>query len=87
METVFDIVQLVATVITVGITLFTTVARPISNFSKQLALSNAQQVQTNVALKDVTDNLRELIVENRAEHAEFRDKLVDHEKRIYKMEG
>ena len=87
MHTLMDIIQVVATIITVGITLFNTVAKPIRSFSKQLAASNAQQVQTNAALKDVTDNLRELIVENRSEHAEFREKLVDHEKRIYKMEG
>lgn len=87
MDTLLDIIQVFATIITVGVTLFNTVAKPIRSFSKQLAASNAQQVQTNAALKDVTDNLRELIVENRSEHAEFREKLVDHEKRIYKMEG
>ena len=87
MDVLLNILQIVTTIITVGVTLFNTVAKPIKNFSAKLAESNMQQIETNAALKDVTSNLRELISENRAEHAEFREMLVDHEKRIYKMEG
>ena len=83
---VMDIVQTIATVITVGITLFSTVAKPLQKFSQHLAASNVEQMHTNEALKDVNENLKALISENKTEHMEFREKLVDHEKRIYKME-
>lgn len=82
-----DIVQTTATVLTVGITLFNTVAKPLQKFTQRLAESNMEQAHTNAALKDVSENLKSLIDENKTEHAEFREKLVDHEKRIYKMEG
>lgn len=85
-ETILGIVQTVCTVATIGLTLFTTVSRPLHKFSEQLAKSNLEQARTNATLNNVNTHLTELIAENKSEHGTFREMLTDHEKRIYKME-
>lgn len=79
-------VQPIGFIITTGLTLFGTVAKPLQKYSKQLAANQTEQALTNEALKDVNEHLKTLIVENKSEHAEFRSMLVDHERRIYKLE-
>lgn len=86
METILNVVQTVCTIATVGVTLFTTVSKPLRKFSEQLAKSNLEQAHTNATLKDVNTHLKDLIAENKTEHTAFREMLVDHEKRIFKME-
>lgn len=86
MEIVLNIVQTVCTVLTVGVTLFATISKPLRKYSEQLAKSNLEQAHTNATLKDVNAHLKDLIAENKSEHTAFREMLIDHEKRIYKME-
>ena len=86
MEFLLNILTAVCTVVTAGITLFTTVTRPLRKYSEQIAESNVEQARTNATLRDVNEHLTALIAENKSEHGIFREMLMDHEKRIYKME-
>ena len=86
MNVLLDILVAVCTVATAGVTLFTTVTRPLSKYSEQIAKSNVEQARTNATLRDVNEQLTALIAENKSEHGTFREMLMDHEKRIFKME-